>query len=302
MENYISLILLFIAGYGLRRLPAFPKDTSTALNLFVIYVSLPAMILHRVPKLTLSGDVIVAVATPWVMLTLSALAVLAISRALRWSRSVTGALLLVVPLGNTSFLGIPMVTNFFSAQAVSYALLYDQLGTFIGLATYGTYVLALYSGAEKPSVRMIATKMLTFPPFIALLVALATGSLHYPPALDAALKNISASLVPVVMVAIGFQLKLSIPRHYLAPLGIGLTLKLAVAPVVALLICRALHIQGIMAEVSIFEAGMPPMVTAGALAIMGGLAVDLAAAMIGYGLVLAFVTLPILHWLIRTLL
>jgi predicted permease len=37
---------------------------------------------------------------------------------------------------------------------------------------------------------------------------------------------------------------------------------------------------------------MPPMITAGALATMAGLAPELAAALVGYGVLLALVVLP----------
>ena len=80
---------------------------------------------------------------------------------------------------------------------------------------------------------MYALDQITPGSFIALLVALLTSSIEYPPSVVSALKTIAASLVPVVMVAIGFQLKLVIPRDYLTPLGVGLTLKLIAAPLAA---------------------------------------------------------------------
>lgn len=295
MENYLVLIILFFAGYGLRHLSVFPRDTASSLNLFIIYVSLPALVLYQVPRLVISSDALVPVLMPWAMLAISALAVYALSRAFGWDRKVQGSLLLVVPLGNTSFLGIPMVTSFFGPDRVPYALLYDQFGSFLALTTYGTYVLALFGAGARPSLGEMARKVATFPPFIALAAALVTRSITYPPLLESALKTIAASLVPVVMVAIGFQLRLVIPRQYMAPLGIGLALKLLAAPVAAIALCRLLGLEGIAAGVSVFEAGMPPMVTAGALAILGGLATDLTAAMIGYGIVLSFITLPLLH-------
>lgn len=299
MENYIVLVLLLLAGYALRYVPAFPRDTANSLNLFVIYVSLPALILHKVPELEVSADVLVPVALPWAMLGLSALAVYMLSRLMGWSRKVTGTLLLVVPLGNTSFLGIPMVTGFFGEEQVAYALLYDQFGTFMGLTTYGSFVLAAYGGADKPTFRTVLKKTAAFPPFIALALALATRWLAYPEIVKGALGAIAASLVPVVMVAVGFQLKLVIGRDILGPFAAGLGIKLILAPLAALALVLAFGGAGDAARVSVFEAGMAPMVTAGALAIMGGLAKDLAAAMVGYGLVLAFVTLPLLHTLIQ---
>jgi predicted permease len=48
------------------------------------------------------------------------------------------------------------------------------------------------------------------------------------------------------------------------------------------------------ARVSVFEAGMGPMITAGALAIIAGLEPELMASMVGLGIALSFLTLPVL--------
>jgi predicted permease len=72
-----------------------------------------------------------------------------------------------------------------------------------------------------------------------------------------------------------------------------LVLKLAVMPTIALLLVPLLGLHGPMARVTVLEAAMPSMVTAGALAVAHGLAPRLAAAMVGYGLLLSLATLPL---------
>jgi predicted permease len=51
-------------------------------------------------------------------------------------------------------------------------------------------------------------------------------------------------------------------------------------------------------RVAVLESAMPPMVTAGALAAAAGLAPELAAALVGYGILLSLVTLPVIHALL----
>ncbi|MBE9521449.1 MAG: AEC family transporter, partial [Proteobacteria bacterium] len=75
----------------------------------------------------------------------------------------------------------------------------------------------------------------------------------------------------------------------------GLSIKLIAAPVAALLFCKIAGLEGEAVQVSIFEAGMPPMVSAGALAILANLSPALTAALVGIGIVLSFATLPILY-------
>ncbi len=295
MENFILTISFLLIGMGLRRLPQFPDETSQVLNLFVIYVSLPALVLLKVPELLFSRDLLVTALMPWIMLFLSAVLVFLAAKFFTWSREMTGCLLLMVPLGNTSFLGIPMVRAFFGDAGIPYAVLYDQLGSFLGLATFGSVVLAVYGhGDDRPTVRSVIKRITTFPPFICLLAAFLLRGQVFAEPVTALLQTLAATLVPVVMIAVGFQLRLRLKAEVLKPLGVGLLIKLCLAPLFALLLCRVMGFNSLPAKVAVFEAGMPPMVSAGALAIMAGLAPELTAALVGLGILLSFVTLPVL--------
>ena len=299
MENFILTISFLLIGLLLQRLPQLPKDAAQTLNLFVIYVSLPALVLLKVPQLEFSRQLLVPALLPWGMLAVSALAVLLLARALAWSREITGALLLLVPLGNTSFLGIPMVNAFFGEAGIPFALIYDQFGSFLALATYGSLVVAIYgSQGEKPTLQTVGKKIGTFPPFLALLLALALSSWSPPEPVTALLESLAATLVPVVMIAVGLQLTLRLNREVLAPMGLGLAIKLCLAPLLALLAVKTMGLEGLAVQVAVFEAGMPPMVSAGALAVVAGLSPKLTAAMVGLGILLSFVTLPLLYQLI----
>ena len=299
MENFILTISFLAIGMGLRRMPQFPKESAQVLNLFVIYVSLPALVLLKVPQLTFSGDLLVTTLMPWGMLAVSSVLLLVLARLLSWSREITGALLLLVPLGNTSFLGIPMVKAFFGETGIPFAVLYDQLGSFLALATYGSVVLAYYGHQENgPTMRSVIKKIATFPPFLSLLLAFFLKDIAMPHAVNSLLQSLAATLVPVVMIAVGFQLTLRLSPEVLKPMGIGLLIKLCIAPLLALACIKVLGLDSLAARVAVFEAGMPPMVSAGALAIMAGLSPQLTAALVGLGIFLSFATLPILFQLL----
>ncbi len=213
------------------------------------------------------------------------------SRLLSWSREVTAVLLLTVPLGNTSFLGIPMIEAFWGTDMVSYGIIYDQFGSFLALSTYGSFVLALYSGQQRPGIIQIIKKIFLFPPFLALLAALIFARLLQHPLIAESLGLISASLVPVVMVAIGMQLKIRLAPGHTVPFCFGLAVKLLLAPFLALFICQLFTGDTPASRIAVFEAGMPPMVTAGAMAMSAGLAPRLTAALVGWGILLSFASL-----------
>jgi predicted permease len=190
------------------------------------------------------------------------------------------------------------VQAFFGEAGIPFLIIYDQVGTMLIFALYGSTILAMYGREGSVNAMEVAKRALTFPPTMALLVGLALRSWPYPMALVKGLQTLAGMLTPLVMTAIGFQLRIRLSPAVLKPLSYGLAIKLAIAPVVALLGCRFLGLTDLAANVSIFEAGMPPMVTAGALAIAAGMVPELAAALVSLGMALAFVSLPLLYLLL----
>lgn len=299
MKNFIIIIAFLLIGIVLKRIPAIPPKTGNALNLFVIYISLPALVLLKIPNVVFTADLLVPALMPWGMLLFSSVLILIFSKFFKWDRATTGCLMLIIPLGNTSFLGIPMVQTFFGENAVPYALLYDQFGSFLALATYGSFIIALYgTGKNKPTLVTVLKKIVSFPPFVALVLAVILKILPYPPVLVNLLDILASTLIPLVMIAVGFQLTLRLSKKVTSPLSVGLFIKLIAAPLTALFFCKIAGLEGESVRVSIFEAGMPPMVSAGALAILANLSPTLTAAAVGIGIVLSFITLPLLYQLL----
>jgi predicted permease len=101
------------------------------------------------------------------------------------------------------------------------------------------------------------------------------------------------ALVPVAMFAVGLKLTLRMSRQDLAGMAIGFAFKMGFMPLLALRLARWLGAPEDVAAVATLESAMPPMITAGALAMDAGLRPQLAAALVGYGILLALVTLPL---------
>jgi hypothetical protein len=292
MPAAFALILASLAfGFIVARLGAMPANAADTLNRFVIYVCLPALVLRLIPKLTWDPSLAVLAVTPWALLVVGVAIVLGLARVFRFSRGVVAALLLCVPLGNTSFLGFPMIGALVGQDAIRLAVVYDQVGSFLILATYGLFIVARYSGEGRPNFAAMALRIVRFPPFIALLVALIP--FHHSAALEFVLQRLGEALVPIAMFAVGLTLTLRFPREPLA-LALGLGVRMLLFPLLAWGACAALGLHGPPMRVAVLESAMPPMITAGALATMAGFAPELAAALVGYGILLSLLTLPFL--------
>ena len=370
-----AIILGFLlVGVVLQRLNILPASAPSRLIQYVLYIAMPALVLLHLPQLQIDAQLWVPVITPWAMLALSMISVVVLTRLLNWSREVMGALLIVVPLGNTSFLGFPIVRSFYGEQGLAYAVLYDQFGSFIGLAVVATTLAAIFShgssyasshgsshglshdmshdsshgpsngmshdsshglshgmshnkseaeastasptttssptaakphapAPNRPKASIIIKKVLTFPPFIALLVALVVllSETSYPATLETLLQVIGMTLVPAVMVAVGLQLQFSVPKADVSPFFASLILKLLVLPLVAMLVFWLSPLSGLPVKVAMLEAAMPPMITAGAIAMAAGLKPRLVSAIIGYGVICSAVTIPIWYAIVEQL-
>jgi predicted permease len=306
MGNFILIAGYLLIGLLLQRSRQFPQNTGQILNAYVIYVALPALVLQKIPFLQISPQLLIPALTPWLLLALTVPVLLWLSRRLQWSRGTTGAMLIIVPLGNTSFVGFPIVEAFFGSAGIPYALLYDQVGTFLILSIYATSIAAWYShplghSDTGPSKAQVLLRIVRFPPFIALVIALLLRQVSYPVIAQQFIDSLAATLVPVIMVAVGLQLKFRLAAEDRQPLSLALLIKLVLTPALTLLALYGFGLDQLVIQVTIIQAAMPAMISAGALAIMSGLAPTLAAAIVGYGVLLCLLTLPLWFYLLQFL-
>lgn len=294
MEQFAFIIALLMIGMALQKGSA-PADFAKSLNFFVIYVSLPATVLLQVPKIHLDMSALGVVIVPWLLLPIVAMTVIAMTR--HHPPHVRAALLLVMPLGNTSFVGIPITHTLLGTDAIPYVLMYDQFGTFLMLSLYGSAVIARYESGTIHK-RLIVKKLLLFPPFLILLFALMWGEM--PLQIQPYLETLASTLVPLALISVGYSLRLGGDIDY--PLFTkALVLKLIVMPSIAFGILMAMGADSLALKTAVIESGMPSMITAGALAIASGFAPALSAALVGYGIIISLVTLPIIAYLLERL-
>ncbi len=301
MGTFIFILFLMLLGFTLKKSKIFPEQTSQVLNLFIIYISLPAIIINEVPKITFSSEILIPVFIAWTTTILGAISILIFSKIFNWNRNTTGALLLVGVLGNTSFIGIPMVSHYFGTQGLPYVIIYDQIGTFLALSTYGAVVIAIYSDNGTVSVDGILKKIFKFPPFISLMIAFALNGVEFNADISNALSTLGNTLIPLALISVGYNLQLKIPKKDMSPFLLGIANKLILLPIFAFIIVYFFGFEGFITDVSVLESAMGPMITAGVVASMAGLAPKLVSSILGYGIFISILTIGIVFELIKFL-
>jgi predicted permease len=299
MNNLLLLIVCFIVGMLLRRFKRMPDNAPATLNSFIIHVSLPALTLLYIHELHLSADMFLVAAMAWLVFGLSALFFWSVGRWLHLPRATVGVLMMMGGLGNTSFFGVPMVEAFYGQAGIATAIIVDQIGSFMVLSILGITVAGIYSSG-KPTATEIAKRIVLFPPFIALTIALLLIPFEYAGWFTMLLKRVSDTLAPIALLSVGMQLRMGHIAEHKRNLVLGLAFKLVLAPLaIYLLYVQLLGVHGHAIQVTLFEAAMPPMIAAAIVASEHDLDPPLANLMVAVGLILSFFTLSAWWYLWR---
>jgi predicted permease len=300
MQNIILLFLCLIVGVALQRVKAFPKNTHTVLNQYVLWVALPAMALHYLPKINLGLDLLFPASVAWISFGASFLFFTLLGKQLGWSKKLIGCLIITGGLGNTSFVGIPVIEALFGKEGLKTLIIVDLPGTFIVLSTLGILVAGMYS--NKKQSESVVKKIVLFPPFIAFVlgVILAALKVDFPMELSESFKTLAATISPIALVSVGFQLKFHKKSKHYKYLALGLAFQLLIIPAIIMGLFFGVFGKTDMAtKICIIEAAMPPMVTGAILANSYGLKPQLSNMMVGFGIPISFLTLGLWYYIVE---
>nr|WP_285907635.1 AEC family transporter [Pseudodesulfovibrio sp. SB368] len=270
-----------------------------ALNAVIIFMALPALALVHGHRLHIGAGLLLPAAMPWIVFGVGYGLFSLAGRFFGLDRKTVVCLTIVAGLGNTSFVGVPMIEAFFGPEHIGVGMLIDQAGTFAVLAVPGIALAARASG-QGCDWRSLTRKVLLFPPFAALLLGIALQPVSYPEWLTALLERLGSTLAPLALLSVGMTLRPGQIRSNGRELAIGLGYKLILAPALILVLYMGLLGQAdTVARITVFEAAMGPMITGGIIAMTYGLNPSLAAALVGVGIPLSFLTIPAWYWVVR---
>lgn len=291
-----------LAGAFLRRRGLVGPDTAAKLNWFVLALTLPAGIFEALHVFALGAKAlkppaVVAVLT-FVLWGLAAAA----SRLLRLTRGQAAVFQLAVIFANTAYIGFPVIALLYGREGLAQAVLIDQLSAKPLAFTLGAFLAAhgASDAAQPIAWRAELRALLMFPPLLALAAGLLWQFAGLPPLpepIRAGLRGLSVLTVPLVMIALGFVIRLGALRTALGAALVVVALRLVVSPALALGAGKLLGLEQQALAVTTLESGMPTMIVTLVLALRYRLDVELCAALITVTMIAGCVTLPLWHWL-----
>jgi predicted permease len=289
MSNLVLLGLCFVLGIIFRKSNRFPENTSQVLNAFILHVSLPALVFRHIHEIQFSSTILLPALMPWILFSIATLFFLTLHKLGRVTRKTAICLALTAGLGNTSFVGLPLLESYLGEQSLGYGIIADQMGTFLALSFPGM-ILANLAHEEKFNAQILAKRVITFAPLIALILAVLLRPLSFPEWLNQVLVRLGDTLAPLALVSVGFLLNLRTLKGHRSLLFLGLSFKLILLPMTIILIYKFITPNRLLFETIVLEAGMAPMVTSTIVAIEKDIAPHLASLMLGIGIPTSFLT------------
>jgi predicted permease len=233
MSPVFTLILIVGVGILLRRFHVLSLNDATALRKFVFNISLPALTFislysNTIPKsaLWIIPGVIAIQAVGYVVFRLVPV---------RYRESVFSGF-----LGNTGFMGYPVVQAVLGQEALPLAVIYEQTHSFMVLGVW------VHKNARS----------LINPPLVAMILALILKRVPLPLFVTDACKLMGNATSPVAMLFVGLSVDLEFNWRSLIAAGI----KLIVVPAMALALTLILPLSGDIRSAFILQSSMPVMV------------------------------------------
>lgn len=289
--------LMIAAGYVFRRLRLVSPDATRDINQLVINFCLPFLIFLSLHHAKLAWSYAVMPAIAWFAILLGIGAGWAIARLGRLPKAQAGALMLLMSLGNTAFIGYPVISAVYGPEHLTLGIFYDQLGMWIALNTVGVVIAGAASGASvRP--RELARKLLTFPPLYGVILGFALHGVAIEPWLETALQRIADLTTPLIMFSLGLALRPSNWRQDSRLVGLVVLVRLVLIPLVVWGAVRLLGLPSAFEQTAVFQAAMPTMLSCLTLAVLYELDVVLVVNGLMATIFCSLVTLPVWYRLL----
>ncbi len=254
-QNIIPILLVAAIGYWLRRqfkVPARPVS-SVVFNAFSPALVFVSLVESELPPAELLGLLAFALITILVMGGLAAL----VGRAMRLPRADVITLLLVVMFVNGGNYGLTLNRLRYGEAGLSRAVVYFVVSTML-VYTLGVFIASM----GRSSVRGALARLARVPTIYAVALAIAVYALDIPvpgPLMNT-LEIVAEGAIPTMLIVLGMNMadidglaswRLALP---------AVSLRLLVAPLLAVAVAGLLGLQGLSYATSIIEASMPTAV------------------------------------------
>ena len=259
MDKILLITGIFCLALILRRAGVVREKHLTLLVRYVLTFSLPCLTLLTIGTLDLRHAHFDIAVIAWVVMLAGAVISYAVGKLIRLEDARLRVFILVSTFPNTALLGYPLSYALFGETGLSYAVIYDQLGMFPVFLTLGFFI----AGGKKSLFHC-----LKFPPFLALLAALALNiaGISFSASITTVLGWLGWTTLPLTIFLIGARVQFSSLRD-IKPIAACLSLRMFLIPLLLLITFELMGKHGLPYQVTLLETAMPPALTTSIIAL-----------------------------------
>jgi predicted permease len=311
---YGPLLAGVLTGVGLGALLATTGPAATraqrhrqvphSLGQFLFNIGVPLSIIGFIRQADLSGHLYLAPLVAWgaILLGLLCSRLWIAARGPAWPRPTQGSFSLAAMLGNTGYIGYPVVLLLpqLGIDMFGWALFYDALGTLLGSYGLGAVLASEFSAhpqvRHRPQWQSWLLAVGQNPIILAFVAGMLLKLVALPPWLDQLLYGFAWFIVMLSLVLIGLRIQQLTSWCHVRPAAVAVGIKMLILPLAVAIGLTSLGVEGAPRLVMILQAGMPCAFSNLVLAEAYDLDRDLSVTCVALSSVGLLLTLPIWLW------
>ena len=295
IKTVLPLFLAIVVGASFSRTKVYHENWIEVLNKYALYIGFPALIIFSLMKL----DLAVKSYTTFIILNSifilgSMVLVFPVSKIFNLSVNMKRTLFLIIPFGNVSYLGIPILFNTYGEEILPEAAIISAIYVF-WLLTLAILLIEIY-GEEKVNLKKLGFSLAQNPLLLSVFIGLliVVFRIKLPEIATKTIELFSNSVTAVVL----FSLGIFLGRHKIGKLKEWLIVAvLTIATMVVLPYCfyriiLLFPMENVDIKSIIIDAAMPLGVTPYVLAVQYKLDTVLLTRVVVFGTIISVVVIP----------
>ena len=298
----VGALAIILLGWLVRRLGVMrPKDGPMLVQV-VIYLALPALVLHIMVTSDLQPALILVPLVGFAVHGVLVAVALSAARLSKLDRPSTGAMVVASAVGNTGFFGVPLIAASGPHLSVAAAVMFDTFCTGILTWTSTVWISGRFgdSSGDAAAARDVWRNLL-LPPTWAMALGLGlnlAGVRSLPDIIDRPLGILGGAVLPLVLIYAGLVIEWDGIRRAWRDVSTVVVIRLAISPLICLVFAWAIGLDGDVLRTVVLMAAMP---TAMMSLVIGGwfkLKTDVIAGAVVATTLLATLVLPLIRALL----
>lgn len=294
IESILSIFVLVVLGYILKRLDIISIKDIDLLNKLVMTLFLPSLVFLAIYKSN-SSQFMKLIPLPFIniliAIILGTICFTVFYKVLNYSLKRSLSITFPIMLMNTAFVGFPVVLSTYGSEGLIGAAFFD-IGTSVLFIVLNILLIFIFGGSFKETISQVAK----FPTLIALILGIIANLASIP--LDFLvvdiLEYLASATIPVIMLALGVSLDLKIVKDNLNISLFSAIARLVGGPLIAIFLVSLFGIGAFFKNIVLLQAAMPSAMLALVLSIEYDLEYNITAACVFSSTMLSLISLPII--------